>query len=184
MQIKTIKVGEIQTNCYIVIDEKSNEALVIDPGDEPDKILPEIKGLKVKSIIITHGHWDHVGAVDEVNLATGVPVYMHAGDSMMAQADKDINDGDEFKIGKTVFKVIHTPGHSPGGICLYTKGYLFSGDTLFLRWHGRVDLPGSSAQKMKQSLKKLAELPDDTKVYPGHDESTTIGREKERGALA
>jgi len=184
MQTKTIKVGPIQTNCYIIIDEKSNEALIIDPGDEADEILPEIKGLKIKAIVITHGHWDHVGAIDQIKNATGALVYMHAGDNMMAKVDKNLNDGDKFKIGGTVFEVIHTPGHSEGGICLYTKGHLFSGDTLFLRWHGRVDLPGSSAQKMKQSLKRLAELPDDTKVYPGHDESTTIGQEKEGGALA
>ena len=184
MIIKTIKVGSLQTNCYIVIHEKSKEALVIDPGGEPDKILPELTGLRVQAIIITHGHPDHFGALDEVKYKTQAPVLMHAGDSMFIKPDKIVKDGDEIKIGEIVFKVIHTPGHSAGGICLYTKGYLFSGDTLFAIWHGRVDLPGSSMDKMQKSLKRLARLPDATRVYPGHEHDTTIGKEKERGALA
>jgi len=172
MQIKTIIVGPIQTNCYIIIDEKSKEALVIDPGDEADEILLEIKGLKVKAIVITHGHWDHVGALEQVQKATGAEILSH------------LKERTKITFGDILFKVISTPGHTEDGICLYTSGHLFSGDTLFKKWHGRTDLPGSSAQKMKQSLERLAELPDDTMVYPGHGESTTIGQEKERGALA
>jgi hydroxyacylglutathione hydrolase len=172
MKIKTVIVSPIDTNCYIVIDEKSKEALIIDPGDDAGKILPELKGLKVEAIVITHNHWDHVGALDSVQKATGAPVL------------NPLREGDEVRVGKIVFKVIHTPGHTEDSLCLYTPGHLFSGDTLFRKWHGAVHFPGGSMQKMKGSLERLATLPDDTKVYPGHHESTTIGREKEEGSLA
>lgn len=184
MQIKTIKVGSLQTNCYIVADEKSGEAMVIDPGDEPSKILAQLKGLKVKYIVLTHGHPDHFGAVDEVRSKTQAPLLMHAADEWFFKPDREIKDGDVLRIGNLSFEVFHTPGHTEGGICLYRQGHLFSGDTLFAEWHGRVDLPGGSMAKMQSSLRRLANLPNDTRVYPGHDEETTIGVEKERGALA
>jgi hydroxyacylglutathione hydrolase len=183
MQIKTIKVGSLQTNCYIVIDEKSKEAVVIDPGDEAARILPEIKGLKIRYIILTHGHPDHFGALDEIQQATGAPLLMNKADSWFFKPDQALKEGDEIKFGGETLKIIHTPGHTRGGICLYTKGHLFSGDTLFWGTHGRTDLPGSSAEEMKRSLKKLSALPDETRVYPGHDEFTTIRDEKERKTL-
>ena len=183
MQIKTIKVGNLQTNCYIVVDEKSKEAIVIDPGDEASRILLEIRGLKVCSIILTHGHPDHFGALDEVKKLTRAPLLMNSADSWFFKPDRELKDGDEVKLGSQILKVMCTPGHSKGSICLYTKGYLFSGDTLFSTAHGRVDLPGASMADMEKSLNRLSKLPDDTVVYPGHDESTTIGTEKKRGTL-
>jgi hydroxyacylglutathione hydrolase len=183
MQIKTIKVGDLQTNCYIVIDEKNKEAVVIDPGDEAPKILPEIRGLKVRYIILTHGHPDHFGAVDEVKTATGAPFLMSSEDSWFFKPDQELKEGDQIKFGNLALKVMSTPGHTKGCVCLYTNGHLFSGDTLFSEGCGRTDLPGGSTQEMRKSLKRLSTLPDETLVYPGHDESTTIRTEKERGTF-
>jgi glyoxylase-like metal-dependent hydrolase (beta-lactamase superfamily II) len=184
MRIKTIKVGNLLTNCYVVIDDKSKEAVVIDPGDEGRKILPEIRGLKVRYIILTHGHPDHFGAIDELSRATQAPWLFNSDDSWFLKPDEELKEGKEISFGEVSMKVMHTPGHSRGSICLYTAGYLFSGDTLFSEGHGRTDLPGGSMMEMKQSLKRLSELPDDTIVLPGHDEPTTILQEKERGTLA
>jgi len=183
MKIKTIKVSILRTNCYIIIDEPANEAIVIDPGDEADEIIPHLEGLKVKYIVITHGHWDHVGAVEEIKKFTNAPVAMSLGDDWFALPDKELKDGDILTIGQLKFKVIHTPGHSKACICLYTTGHLFSGDTLFAGTCGRMDLPGGSQTDMVKSLKRLTNLPDDTIVYPGHGETTTIAQEKERGTL-
>lgn len=183
MIIKTIKVGNLQTNCYIVIDEKSKEAVVIDPGDEASKILSEIKGLKIRYIILTHGHPDHFGAIDDIKKATRAPLLMSPDDSWFVKPDQTLQEGDEIKFGNQILNIMQTPGHSKGGICLYTNGHLFSGDTLFSEGCGRTDLPGGSMEEMRKSLKRLAALPDETLVYPGHDESTTIRTEKERGTL-
>lgn len=179
MDIKTIKVGSLQTNCYIVIDESTQQALIIDPGDDAHKILPQIKNLKVKYIIITHGHPDHFEALDDVKAATKATVLMHADDNWFIKPDQTINNNDKIQVGNIEFTVIHTPGHSKGGICLYTPGHLFSGDTLFWHTYGRTDLPGSSEAQMQASLKRLGDLPDQTKVYPGHGYSSTIKEEKE-----
>lgn len=183
MQIKTIKVGSLQTNCYILVDEKSQEAVVIDPGDEAAKILLEIRSLKVHYIILTHAHPDHFGAVDEIKKITGALLLMNPEDSWFFKPDKEIKEGEEIRFGGLTLKVLHTPGHSKGSICLYTIGYLFSGDTLFSQGCGRTDLPGGSMDEMRRSLKRLSTLPDETLVYPGHDEATTIRQEKERGTL-
>ncbi|OGC23942.1 hypothetical protein A2291_05505 [candidate division WOR-1 bacterium RIFOXYB2_FULL_42_35] len=182
MQIKTIKVGYLRTNCYILSDEQTHDAVVIDPGDEADLILPELAGLKVHYIIITHGHYDHVGAIADVKRLTKAKTVWHE-DNFLGQADWVLHDGDEIKFGRVTLKVLHTPGHSPGGICLYTKGHLFSGDTLFYTTYGRVDLQGSSPRQMSESLQRLAALPDETIVYPGHEEFTSIGQEKEFGTI-
>jgi glyoxylase-like metal-dependent hydrolase (beta-lactamase superfamily II) len=183
MLIKTIKVGDLQTNCYIVIDEKSNEAVIIDPGDEASEILRELKNLKIRYIILTHGHPDHFGAVNNIKAKTGAPLLMHPADNWFFKPDKELSEGQEIKFGEISLKVLHTPGHTKGGVCLYANGHLFSGDTLFSEAHGRTDLPGGSIEEMRKSLKRLASLPDETRVYPGHDEETTIGLEKERGTL-
>lgn len=188
MLIHIVVVGPIETNCYIVEDEKSREAMVIDPGDEPRKILKflEEHQLKPRCLVITHGHYDHIGANRELKEKTGAPILMHKNDVFGLKvvdsppADRHLEEGDEIKNGDISLRVIHTPGHSPGGICLYCEKekVLFSGDTLFADTYGRTDLPYSSEEEMAKSLQKLLKLPPDTKVYPGHGQSTTIGDEQ------
>jgi glyoxylase-like metal-dependent hydrolase (beta-lactamase superfamily II) len=183
MKITTIKVGSLQTNCYILSDEASGEAVVIDPGDEARKLLAAVQGLKVLYIVLTHGHPDHFGAIDELKKKTGAQLLGHPADNWFLKQDQEIKEGDTISFGQEKLKVYHTPGHSQGSICLYTPGHLFSGDTLFYSDHGRTDLPGGSGDEMKHSLKRLAGLPAETKVYPGHEAFTTIGQERERGTL-
>ncbi|MBI5700770.1 MBL fold metallo-hydrolase [Candidatus Saganbacteria bacterium] len=185
MEIETIKVGHLQTNCYIVKD--GNEALVIDPGFEAKEILPHLGDVKVLAIILTHGHYDHVTEAFKLKEGINFPIYIHKDDdAMMAyttglRADKFLKDNSTFVIGNLTFDIIHTPGHTLGGICLYNKKehVLFSGDTLFKNDYGRIDLPGSSQDQMEESLKKLQKLPPETRVYPGHGDPTTIGDEKD-----
>ncbi|PIS28843.1 MBL fold metallo-hydrolase [Candidatus Saganbacteria bacterium CG08_land_8_20_14_0_20_45_16] len=170
MEIKTIKVGMLQTNCYILIDDKSNEAVVIDPGDEAEKILPELEGLIVKFVLLTHAHYDHVGALEAVLRATGAPLR---------------KDEEEITFGQETLTVIKTPGHTSDGVCFYAQAhnYLFAGDTLFYGMYGRTDLPTSSPREMVLALKKLAELPPETNVFSGHGRPTTIKQEKEFGTI-
>lgn len=192
-------VGPIMANCYIVGCKETHEAAVIDPGDDADMILLKLSDLKlkVKYIINTHGHFDHVGANRKIKDATGAELLIHELDAPMlgflSQAaasfglksenspppDKTIDDGDIITFGKISLKVIHTPGHSPGGISLYTNGYLFVGDTLFQGSIGRTDLPGGNFNTLKSSIqKKLFTLGDDVRVFTGHGPETSIGREK------
>ena len=199
MIVKKLEVGPIMANCYVLGCEKTKEAVVIDPGDDSDRILMTLadKGLTVKYLVNTHGHFDHVGANKKMKEVTGAPIMIHSEDEpMLGQldraaaafglsaenspaADQLLNDGDEIIFGEITLKVIHTPGHSRGGICLYTKGYLFVGDTLFAGSIGRTDLPGGDYNTLIANIKeKLFSLPDDTTVYTGHGPETTIAQEK------
>lgn len=199
MIIKKLEVGPIMANCFILGCESTKEGVVIDPGDDADRILMELakSGLKVKYLINTHGHFDHVGANKRMKEVTGAELAVHPDDEPMFQelsrsammfglsaensppADIRLNDGDEITFGKITLKVIHTPGHSKGGICLYTKGHLFAGDTLFAGSIGRTDLNGGDYDTLISSIKeKLLVLDPDTIVYTGHGPETTIGNEK------
>lgn len=176
MIIKRMVVGPIQTNCYILYS--GDEAAVIDPGGGAQRIIEEIKasGKKLKYIINTHYHFDHNIGNLEIQDALG-------GDILIHEAEKDfigfpvygfLEDGDELKIGEETLKVIHTPGHTFGGICLIGPDYIFTGDTLFKNAHGRTDLPGGSDEDMKNSLKKLSKIiKRGMAVYPGHGEIYT-----------
>jgi len=186
-------------NCFVLGCDATLEAAVIDPGDEPDRILQALaeSKLTVKLIINTHGHFDHVGANKKLNEVTGAPILIHPLDAPMLNQladsaaawgmaadnspppDRELQDGDQVSFGKINLKVLHTPGHTPGGISLYTDQEVFVGDTLFAGSIGRTDFPGGSFETLKESIQqKLFALSDDLKVYPGHNQPTTIGVEK------
>lgn len=192
--------GAMGANCYLFYCAESKRAAVIDPGADGKRIYRWVleKGLKVDYILITHGHVDHIGAVDELRELLGdVLVGIHADDAEMLtderknlssyvgrgfslkKADFLLQDGQELMIGKERIKVISTPGHSPGGACFLCAEGLFSGDTLFAGSIGRTDFPGGSMNQLLDAVKKkLLILPEDTRVFPGHGEETTIGEEK------
>jgi len=188
MIIHTLRVGPIRTNCYLVEDEKSKECLIIDPGDNAKEIIGAIEKdrLQPTVIVITHGHWDHVGANKKLKAKYGLPIMMNEADLFGLKItdspapDHSLKENDAVKAGGLIFKVLQSPGHSPGGIALYSKEekVVFTGDTLFKETYGRVDLPGSSPEAMVISLRKLLALPHETKVYPGHGKPTTIGNEQ------
>jgi len=197
--IEKLEVGPIMANCFILGCESTKEAVVVDPGDDADRILMALAKaeLQVKYLVNTHGHFDHVGANKRMKEVTGAPIAIHPGDEPMLTelsrsaamfglsaensppADRLLNHGDEICFGDTTLKVIHTPGHSPGGICLYTPGHLFAGDALFAGSIGRTDLPGGDFDTLISSIKtKLFTLPEETVVYTGHGPETSIGNEK------
>lgn len=198
MILKKLVVGPLESNCYIAGSEAGKEGLIIDPADEAERILKNVAELEleVKLILLTHGHPDHVGALKEVQEATGAEVAIHTDDAeaLLKQPlafafgsaypppsppDRLLNGGESLDIGDLHFSVRHTPGHTPGGICLLGHGVLFSGDTLFNRGIGRFDLPGGDYERLMNSLATLfMTLPDDTIVYPGHGPDTTIGTER------
>ena len=192
MKIKSMQVGELATNCYILIDEAEKKAAVIDPGDEGGRILAELNKLdaRVEYILLTHGHYDHIGAVAQLHQALPqTKVYLHKADSRgtgfhvvpLADQVADLlyyGDGDMLELGSLTIHVIHTPGHTPGGVTLRVGDALFTGDTLFAGSMGRSDFPGGNTQQLFASLKKLAQLEGDFQVLPGHDRTTTLGRER------
>ncbi|MBP8984977.1 MAG: MBL fold metallo-hydrolase [Syntrophobacterales bacterium] len=202
MFLKQMQVGHMAVFAYIVGDPETGEGLVIDPAADVDGILREAdkKGIRVKYIVNTHGHVDHISGNQEMKKKTGALIVVHEADADMLvstpamvlrmfgakpspPADITVSDGDTIAVGNVVLEVLHTPGHTPGGICLYTDGYVFTGDTLFVGAVGRTDLPGGSWTVMYRSIKeKILTLPDDTIVLPGHNygssPTSTVGREK------
>jgi hydroxyacylglutathione hydrolase len=202
MILEGFPTGLLQGNCFIAGCEETKEAMIVDPGDDATEILAilEQKGLTAKLIVLTHEHIDHIGAVDAVRQATEAPVAMHPvayeytayqsqaammwlGRPLPRMNEPEIwlEEGQEISVGKLKFQVLFCPGHSPGHICLYGEGVLFSGDVLFQLSIGRFDLPGGDGLKLYRSIRdKLFVLPDETLVLPGHGPTTTIGQEKEQ----
>ncbi len=190
MLIKTFEVGNLGANCSIVTDETSLFCAVIDPGDESNVILNYIEQnkLTVKAILLTHGHFDHTGAVEALREETGAPIYINSRDLAVRPRDTmrfytegethDLKEGDEIRVGALTFKVLETPGHSPGSVSFLCGEALFTGDTLFMGSCGRTDLPGGDMRTLLASLRKLAMLPGDYEVYPGHMGTTTMRLER------
>jgi len=201
MEIEKLIVGQLQTNCYLVWDEETKKGLIIDPGDDAEYILNRIKDLEIKPemILATHGHFDHVLGVFELKMALKIPFLIHqedlfllkradktAGyfrgikDGFVPSADGFLKENEKISFGQnSQLKVIETPGHSPGGVAFFSRGVVFSGDTLFKQGVGRTDFSYCSQADLIDSIKnKLFKLPDKTIIYPGHGEKTTIGEEK------
>lgn len=205
IKFEVLVLGQLETNCYIVWDEETKQGIVIDPADDGTGISEEIesKEIKLVGVVMTHGHFDHaLGALD-LKLIYHLPVYVSSKDKFildrqeetakyflktelqipnLIKIDKDLEEITEINFGESRLEVIKTPGHTPGSVCLYSskQKLLFSGDTLFKDSRGRTDFKYGSTKKIYESLRKLMELPEETDVFSGHGEPTTIGREKER----
>jgi len=194
LQVESVQVGPLPTNCYVATS--AGHTLVVDPGAQPDAIV-ELLGERVpECILLTHCHWDHLQAIPALVARYHAPVLIHEDDAERA-ADKSINgghdhapgidlhfdrllhDGDTVALGDASFEVLHTPGHTPGGVCYYDAAdkVLFSGDTIFAGTVGRTDFEGGDPRAMMHSAERIGKLPDDVQIYPGHDQSTTVGRE-------
>ncbi|MEJ2183929.1 MAG: MBL fold metallo-hydrolase [Nitrospirota bacterium] len=202
MIIRSMPVGPLESNAYVVADREGGSAMVVDPGDEPDRVLELTEGFAVTHIVLTHAHFDHVGAVAEVKEATGAAVALHEAEREVYEAARDqgafwgyaipplpdpdifLKDGDALKVGSLTMEVLHTPGHSPGSISLKVDGAVLTGDTLFAGSVGRTDFPGGSLEMMASSFRRLMALPDETVVLPGHGPGSTIGQEKTRNVFA
>jgi glyoxylase-like metal-dependent hydrolase (beta-lactamase superfamily II) len=199
LTIKRLVVGSLSANCFIVGGEAGTEGIVIDPGGNGDIILRAIADarLDIKIIVLTHGHSDHIAALYDIQDKTGAAVAIHVADADFLEGhssfssqfgisyktprppDRLLNEGDTINIVNTSFTVLHTPGHTPGSICLLTTGRVFTGDTLFRRGIGTTLMPGSSRSQLINSIQtRLMVLPDDTIIYPGHGRETTIGAER------
>lgn len=198
MKIETVQVGPLETNAYIVAADGDGAAAVIDPGDDSERILAAAKaaGVTIEKIILTHGHWDHIGAVADVVDATGAKVYVHEDDAEFltdpdknlsglvferreSRADETVSEGETIVVGGLELHVIHTPGHTPGGMSLLAEGNLFCGDLVFYNSMGRTDLPGGDQARMHESVhSKVMTLSDETNIFPGHGPATTVGRER------
>jgi len=197
--IEKLEVGPLAVNCYVVGDEASRTGMIIDPGAESGTIMKRVKalGLDIKFIVLTHAHFDHIGALKELKEVTKAEIAIHTDDAQFLPfgntlgaafgfsfppppaPDRLLKDGDSFDLGRQRLQVLHTPGHTPGGICLLGDGVVFTGDTLFYASIGRTDLPGGNSKQLMDSINtKLMTLTDNTIVYPGHGPKSTIGQER------
>jgi len=199
VKVQSITVGAFQENSYLVVDEKTNRAVIVDPGGEGDRIIDAIErsGAELEAIWVTHAHVDHVGAIASVKRRWDVPVFLHPLDRRLYEAasrqaevygipfeeppvpDREFSDGQQVQLGDAQMTVMHAPGHAPGHVVIHGNGIALVGDCLFAGSIGRTDLPFSNPPQLADSLRRIASLPDDTVVYPGHGIPTTIGEEKQ-----
>jgi hydroxyacylglutathione hydrolase len=198
VKIHTLPVGPFQENTYLVVDESSRQAVLVDPGDEAPRLLDalEASGAELRAIWVTHAHVDHVGAIAAVKRAHDVPVYLHPLDMPLYNSasrhgqvfgvtvedppppERSFADGDVLELGSFRFSVMHAPGHAPGHVVIHGHGVAFVGDCLFAGSVGRTDLPLSDGHQLARTLEALSALPDETVIYPGHGPKSTIGRER------
>ena len=191
MLVKTIPVGQLETNCYVVTNEETLGCVVIDPGDESNSILDYLEDnhLQCEAIFLTHGHYDHVGAVEAVQEETGATVYMNAKDDAknmhsfhfpftLPENGRTYDDGDVVSAAGIDFSILSTPGHTPGSVVIRAEDALFTGDPLFRGSCGRTDLDGGCMEEMLQSLRKICSLEGDYEVYPGHMDCSSLIRER------
>jgi len=203
MSIEILKVGQLSTNCYLFYEKESPDCFIIDPGDDSGFIINKIKDLELepKAILATHGHFDHVLGLTELKLAFNIPFYLHKADLPILKRtqstakyflntevdpplmpDKFLKDGQVLKTGKLSLKTIHTPGHTQGSVCFYSKkqNLIFVGDLIFANGsYGRTDLKGGDFDVLQKSIKKILKLPEKTIIYPGHENITSVKKEKE-----
>ena len=188
LKIHTLPLGSYQTNCYIIHEENSRTCCVIDPGYTPEVVLDKVEdlGLTIEAVLLTHGHFDHVGGVKQIAAETGCDVYLCPEDLSMPPMmtagklyyTKTYGEGSQLHLAGLDIGVLHTPGHTPGSVCLIAENHMFSGDTLFSGSCGRTDLPGGNWATILKSLRRLADLETNYWVHPGHGESTTLTEEK------
>jgi glyoxylase-like metal-dependent hydrolase (beta-lactamase superfamily II) len=197
VRVETLTVGPLQENCYLIIDEPSGAAALVDPGDEGDRVVAAVRsaGARLEAVWITHAHMDHVGGIAAVKRAFDVPVYLHPADEPLYRIadrqaaafglwmepppppDRELSDGQRLTLGGLEFKVIHAPGHAPGHVVILGHGAAFCGDCIFAGSIGRTDLPMSDPRRLAASLERIASLPPETILYPGHGPATTVGDE-------
>ncbi len=187
-QLEVVKVGPLgpfDNNAYLVVDPATKESIIVDAPFEGEKLLEAARGTHVARIIVTHHHADHWATIDLLKSATGAPVYCHEADREphADQVDGTLVDGEEVPLGRGRLRVIHTPGHTPGSICLLTGRFLIAGDTLFPGGPGHSDRPEDLQQEIQSILQRLYVLPDETMVYSGHGDTTTIGRSRQEHAV-
>ena len=188
MKLHTLALGAYETNCYILWADGCKECIVIDPGYEPERVMGAVKSLEkeLRAILLTHGHFDHVGGVREIFSQTDCDIYLCPADCAMPEQmtagplcyTNSYQDGDILNLAGLTLRVLHTPGHTPGSVCLLCDDSLFAGDTLFAGSCGRTDLPGGSWTELQTSLSRLKSLEAEYTVYPGHGEATTLSNEK------
>lgn len=183
--VKKLSMGPFDNNCYILLCPTTRESIIVDTPSEPERILKEAEGTTIRLILITHNHGDHWGALEELKDKTGAPVAAHPADASLLPLPPDmlLGDGQEIAFGQVRARVIHTPGHTPGSVCLLASKYLITGDTLFPGGPGHTRTPAALAEVIGSITSKLFPLPDDTLVLPGHGADTVLGKEKEEYAI-
>jgi len=184
VMIIRLELGPFGTNAYIVVCQATLDSVVVDVPGETDEILRQLANTNPKYILITHNHFDHVVELDKLKARLKVPVAVHPLDAggLPSRPDMELKDGDTIEVGKLKIKVLHTPGHTPGGVCLLLGRYLISGDTIFPGGPGKTGTPADFKRILKSIETKLFVLPDDTEVYPGHGDATVLGKEKKEFA--